>query len=284
MKRVFGWFFLLIVSTAAVAQQGRDSISVFFSSGSSDLDAGARSTLDSFTAVVLGRSNAGLRLKGYCDSIGTDAYNDLLSNRRTASVQAYLTGKGIPARSIVLRKGYGERAPLNSNRTEEERRENRRVEIVAIYNTTAPPETGRHPADTLPAFNKAMISKAKEGQVLRLRNINFVGGRRQFLPTSMPALKELLEVMQANPTLEIEIQGHICCLFGRRDGYDLDSNEFNLSENRARAVYDYLVEGGISESRMRYKGFAGTRPLVNPEVTAEDQTANRRVEIMILKK
>jgi len=63
------------------------------------------------------------------DSIGTDAYNQKLSERRAAAVKAYLVSKGIPA-SKVTTIGKGETQPVATNKTAEGRQKNRRVDMV----------------------------------------------------------------------------------------------------------------------------------------------------------
>ena len=91
--------------------------------------------------------------------------------------------------------------------------------------------------------------------------------------------------MRNNPKLKIQIEGHICCLMNKNvDGYDYDTGEHLLSENRAKAIYDYLAEKGIDTGRMKYIGLSNTKPLRWPEDTGEDQDMNRRVEIRILEK
>lgn len=66
---------------------------------------------------------------GHADSVGTDAYNQALSERRASSVASYLTSRGVlPARLYVA--GMGERQPIASNDTEQGRAQNRRVEII----------------------------------------------------------------------------------------------------------------------------------------------------------
>ena len=89
--------------------------------------------------------------------------------------------------------------------------------------------------------------------------------------------------MQDNPDLKIEIQGHICCSPGPEDGYDPDTDDFRLSRNRAKEVYNYLVKNGIAPERMKYRGFGHSRPKVK-ETSPETLQINRRVEIMILEK
>jgi flagellar motor protein MotB len=78
------------------------------------------------------------------------------------------------------------------------------------------------------------------------------------------------------------VQGHVCCAEKpNQDGLDDETGDFKLSWNRAQFVRDFLVQGGIEEERVTYRGFAMTRPLVIPETSIQDQVKNRRVEILI---
>ena len=124
----------------------------------------------------------------------------------------------------------------------------------------------------------------KKGSNIILKNMNFIGGRHYLLEQSLPALTELLNALTDHPSLEIEIDGHICCTFGNEDGIDLDTNTPDLSVNRAKAIYEYLISKGISPARLSYKGFGHRQPLVYPEDTEDKRTMNRRVEIKIIKK
>jgi len=270
MKSVF----LFLCLSAAIFTQAQDSLSVYFPTDAATLTDEARATLDQW--IGSHKSDATLSLKGHCDTRGSQAYNDRLSLQRVRAVEQYLLSKGLASASIANRKGWGERLAADEGGSEEAQQQNRRVDIVwQAAGTSAAP----------PALTQENIKKVQEGGTLRLENINFYGGRHRFLPQSMPALQHLLGIMKDNPSLQIEIQGHICCRFGStEDGEDLDTGERNLSVSRARAVYDYLVENGIAAARLSYKGFAGTVPLVQPEYSEEDRTANRRVEIRIVKK
>lgn len=131
---------------------------------------------------------------------------------------------------------------------------------------------------------KIADTATKVGSNIILKNLNFIGGRHLLLKESIPILHELLDVMQANPQLNIEIQGHICCMPGRQDGVDMDYGTPNLSVNRAKVVYEYLLQNGIDSSRISYKGFGHQYPLAWPEDTELNRSTNRRVEIKILKK
>ena len=69
------------------------------------------------------------KIEGYTDSVGTDAYNLKLSDRRAKSVFDYLTSRGVdPAR--LKSKGFGEADPIASNETDEGRQQNRRVMLI----------------------------------------------------------------------------------------------------------------------------------------------------------
>jgi Outer membrane protein and related peptidoglycan-associated (lipo)proteins len=65
---------------------------------------------------------------GHTDSIGTEAYNQKLSERRANAVKAYLVSKGVPASKITT-LGKGETQPVATNKTKEGRAKNRRVDV-----------------------------------------------------------------------------------------------------------------------------------------------------------
>jgi len=76
---------------------------------------------------------------GHTDSIGSDAYNQRLSMRRSQAVKAYLVSKGIEANRIYT-EGKGEKQPVATNATAEGRQKNRRVDIEVVGTTTVKPE------------------------------------------------------------------------------------------------------------------------------------------------
>ncbi len=131
-------------------------------------------------------------------------------------------------------------------------------------------------------FDIASSQELNKGDELILEGLNFYPGSHRTLPEAKPVLKKLLQRLQDNPTLNVEIQGHVCCASKpNEDGLDDETGDFKLSWNRAEHVRDYLIQNGIAESRISYRGFAMTRPLVFPEKTIQDQIKNRRVEILV---
>ena len=71
-------------------------------------------------------------IEGHTDSIGTDKYNQALSERRAAAVKAYLLKQGVVDSQKIKSVGYGESRPIASNKTKEGRFENRRVEVLIL--------------------------------------------------------------------------------------------------------------------------------------------------------
>jgi outer membrane protein OmpA-like peptidoglycan-associated protein len=263
-----------------------DTIILYFPFNQHSLTPSSRALLDTFITWNQDIPYDKVLITGYCDAKGSNAYNDPLSVERARMVRSYLLQRGLPSSQVTILKGYGKRKPENANRTPEEQQLNRKVELVGVSDQSAVSQVTvkQYQLKDTVSFNRKSIENAREGQNLILQEINFYGGRHTFLPTSQPILNELLTVMRQNPKLEIEIEGHICCRKSREDAYDLDEENQHLSLNRARAVYDFLVEGGIDPARMGYRGFGGQFPQVYPEITDEDRRRNRRVEIKIIKK
>ncbi len=130
------------------------------------------------------------------------------------------------------------------------------------------------------------IKHASIGQSFVLHTIYFEEGRHVFVKSSVSPLNAVLGVMKARPTLELEIQGHVCCTDSlATDALDFDTHLFNLSYARAQAIADYLVKNGIARERVQsLAGFGSRRRLVYPEKNLADRNLNRRVEFKILKK
>ncbi len=101
---------------------------VNFDNDSAKLKPASITTLDRAVATLKRRSDIKVEVAAHTDSRGSDAYNLKLSDRRAASVMAYLQSHGIKA-SRLSSKGYGESQPIASNATKEGRSHNRRVEL-----------------------------------------------------------------------------------------------------------------------------------------------------------
>jgi outer membrane protein OmpA-like peptidoglycan-associated protein len=90
-----------------------------------------RQTLDQVADTLRRYDQTYVDVYGHTDSVGSDAYNQTLSERRASAVADYLTGRGVQSARLGTR-GFGESQPIASNDTEEGRAENRRVEIKLV--------------------------------------------------------------------------------------------------------------------------------------------------------
>ena len=102
---------------------------VLFDFNKATLKPGAREKLSKVAGIVLAYPGLRLDLEGHTDSIGSDEYNMVLSDKRASSVHDYLIAQGVPAGSVSAR-GLGKADPVASNATAEGRQRNRRVEMV----------------------------------------------------------------------------------------------------------------------------------------------------------
>lgn len=105
----------------------------FFDFDKSTIKPEGRQVLDQVADTVQSIDLETLIATGHTDSIGAEAYNQKLSERRANAVKAYLVNKGVPADRIYT-EGKGEAQPVASNKTREGRAQNRRVEIEIVGN------------------------------------------------------------------------------------------------------------------------------------------------------
>lgn len=278
MKMLFIGF-LFVTAIAGYSQQAEKFI-VNFDFDRYAITPSAKQKLDSFLRSAPVASIETISLYGHCDSVGNNIYNDRLSLERVDAVKKYLS-RTIPKNVFENTKGYGKRQPLNNNAGEEERYLNRRVEVIVQKKEL--PAKNESPKKEQPLLEKIKDTTTKAGTNIILKNMNFFGASHRLLPQSLPVLRELLQTLQQYPSLEIEIQGHVCCVDGPGEGYDNDTQSYTLSVNRARAIHDFLIENNISGHRISYNGFGHRYPLFE-EDTDEHRIQNRRVEIKIIKK
>jgi outer membrane protein OmpA-like peptidoglycan-associated protein/tetratricopeptide (TPR) repeat protein len=114
------------------------------------------------------------------------------------------------------------------------------------------------------------------GEAYRLNDIYFAYGSYELTEDSKIIMDGFLDFLNDHPTMKISINGHTD---------NVSSAEFNqtLSENRAKAVYDYLVDKGISVTRLTYKGYGLKQPIATNDTEA-GRAKNRRTEFVIVEK
>lgn len=116
---------------APVAQKVTYAADAFFDFDKSNLKPEGRASLDELVSKIQGINLEVIVAVGHTDSVGTEQYNQGLSERRAESVKQYLVSKGIEA-GRVYTEGKGELQPIASNQTAAGRAQNRRVEIEVV--------------------------------------------------------------------------------------------------------------------------------------------------------
>lgn len=114
----------------------------------------------------------------------------------------------------------------------------------------------------------------EKGQSLVLNNIFFDLGKADLKPESQAELLRLRDILLEHKNLKIEIGGHT-------DTRGNPAANQKLSEDRAKAVYNFLIKNGVPSERLSYKGYGATKPKTNGQ-SEEDHAKNRRVECNIL--
>ena len=107
-----------------------------------------------------------------------------------------------------------------------------------------------------------------------LDDVHFETGKSKLLPSSFPTLDELVEVLELKPDLRLEIAGHT-------DNVGNDASNLKLSQDRAQAVVNYLIQKGIAKARLEANGYGEQAPIASNE-TEEGRQENRRTEARIL--
>ncbi|MFN7117502.1 MAG: OmpA family protein [Saprospiraceae bacterium] len=129
-------------------------------------------------------------------------------------------------------------------------------------------------------INTLQLKPVRVGAKVAIQNLYFVGNQDTLLAISEPELPKVLKFMQYNSHISIEIGGHINR--PNEPPVSEDSWNYDLSVRRAKRVYNYLIENGISADRLSYKGYGNWEMLYPKAKDAFQQAQNRRVEIKVV--
>jgi outer membrane protein OmpA-like peptidoglycan-associated protein len=109
---------------------------------------------------------------------------------------------------------------------------------------------------------------------VELRNIFFPTNSFTLEPASTSELDLLVRLLNDNPSLRIQINGHT-------DNVGKAADNLTLSNNRAKAVTDYLVSKGIAPQRLSSKGFGAAKPVAD-NTSESGRARNRRTELQVI--
>ncbi len=294
MKKLFLILFVLFFLNVF----SQEKFSLFFDSNKYELNKTEFAKLNNW--ISKNNQVKVIGVYGFCDEDGSNEYNDTLAKKRIDYIFNFINNK------IKFREDYKTRSFGELNNLTKIKAENRKVtlffiqpkdfarenEIIGIKKTEIKPNLNNIKINKFPeklifenpdgtkteikmdtVFMK-QINFAKKGEKLKLDNLNFIINTFAIVSESRVKLFELLFVMRDNSNLKIEIQGHLCC--AKNDKQD-------LSNKRAKAIYNFLVNQGIDKLRLAYKGFGVSEPIYSiPEKNESERANNRRVEILIL--
>jgi outer membrane protein OmpA-like peptidoglycan-associated protein len=297
-KKIVTAFFSLFIFVSSNAQE---QTSVYFDSNKYDVSKSENKKLEDWML-----SNPKVKIvaiNGYTDEDGAAGFNDTLAKRRVDCVFSLIKDK------IQIRDDYKSRSFGENFQQSKVKSENRKVsiyyllekdlfredEILGIKKPESKPEiisekpkkvfkypselSIENPDGTLTDYKlnvdfMKQVSEAKTGEKLKIENLNFVINTFAIVNESRGKLYELLLVMQNNPKLKIEIQGHLCCM---------TKDRADLSTQRAKGISSFLRQKGIDSARITYKGFGVSQPIFAiPEKNEGERAANRRVEVLII--
>lgn len=131
----------------------------------------------------------------------------------------------------------------------------------------------REQAGNKPVELVVYMEKIKTGGNLTLKNIFFDTDKAELLVPSITELEVLLSLLKENLNMKIEIQGHT-------DHLGNDLQNMKLSEARAKAVYNYLIDRDIDAGRLQFKGYGKGKPIAT-NATAEGRQKNRRTSFLV---
>lgn len=299
-------FLLITLFLFYVNSFSQEQFSVFFDSNKFDLKKSEITKLNNW--IDKNNQVKVIGVYGFCDEDGTIGFNDTLAKKRIESIFNIIKTK------IKFREDFKTRSFGELNNTSKIKSENRKVtlffiqpkdfarenEIIGnnkekpklILKTEIPdiiekPKKIKFPRKLLlenpdgTIYESEMdslfmqkINLAKVGEKIAIPNLNFIINTFALVPECKIKMFELLFVLENNPRLKIELQGHLCC--AKNDKQD-------LSTKRAKSIFNFLIYKGIESRRLSYKGFGVSEPLFAiPEKDEPERASNRRVEILIL--
>ncbi len=118
------------------------------------------------------------------------------------------------------------------------------------------------------------LQPIEKGASITLKNIFFESNQFELQPQSKSELDKLVLLLQENPKLIIQIDGHT-------DNIGQPKDNLLLSNNRAKSLVDYLLSKGITPQRLSYKGFGAGKPIAD-NTTDEGRALNRRTQLSVI--
>jgi outer membrane protein OmpA-like peptidoglycan-associated protein len=245
------------IALPVYSQVKRDtSLILYFKPGVSQLDSSHIRNLNHFLASVDGITE----IIGFADTVATIHYNRNLSRLRALNVYQFVVSKK------RIEKGYsfkGEEFPQDADL-----RMNRRVEVIG--------------------YKRINNSEGEAGMKYELadsfdiQNITFLPDRAVLTPESFGSISHLVDQIKSYRNARFEIVGHVNYQSKKDSSFLKDL--YQLSEERARLIYETLIENGVDKRLLRYTGIGNSQPLIKNPTTDEQRMKNMRVQIVVFRR
>ena len=276
MNKLFSY--LLIISYSLVFSQNELTHNVYFDTDKYEISSIEKNRLLLFISTLANVEIESISILGFCDDIGDKEYNLNLSKKRAEAIKIIFLSKEISPFLIKNVNGKGEilLKIVNKKNILKIRKLNRKVAIIVKPKPLIKKEE-KIVVNTVKKKNITQHIKGelKVGDKIIFKNILFKIGYATVTPSSKKTLESIAKSLVERNDIYFTIQGHVCCTQLNRDAVDKKTKKRNLSEARAKYVYDYFVKKGVDKKRMRYLGLGRKFPL------GGDPKFDRRVEILI---
>lgn len=270
MKRLL--IILVLFFQISLAQEELTHV-VYFETDKFEVPSTEESRLLIFISEIEGLDIEKVSIYGFTDDRGSDSYNLVLSQERANSIKTIFSNNEFDESLITNVDGKGEvlLKIVQEDNITKIRGLNRKVEIIVKPVFPPRPKKELEKQD----ITEVLQGDIKAGDKIRLNNLLFETGYSKLLPESKPILENIAKNMLEREDIYFTIQGHVCCTKYSRDAIDRKTKKRNLSEARAKFIYDYLAKKGVDKKRMKYVGMRRKFPL------GGDPKFDRRVEILL---
>lgn len=275
-------FILLLFNCNVIFSQKEFTHDVYFDSDKFIVPGTEENRLLLFISTLVDMDIESISIYGFCDDVGAHTYNLKLSQQRANAIKTIFSNNEISEDLITNVDGKGEvlLKIVNEKNILKIRGLNRKVEIIVKEKMPEPviekPKEIVSSIDTEKTIAEHIkTDRLKVGDKLVFENILFKTGYSSVVPGSIKTLTEIAKSLVERDGIYFTIQGHVCCTQNSRDAIDRKTKLRNLSEARAKYIYDYFAKKGVSKKRMRYLGMRRKFPL------GGDPKDDRRVEIII---
>ena len=218
-----------------------------------------------------------IEIGGHTDKSGKAATNKMLSEKRARWVHDYLVKNGVSREQLTF-KGYGHYKPAYTNRTKDGRAANRRIEIKLLSKNRGNQSllVDESPADSSSneqQYKLENLPTSEIGACIILDEVTFEPGKSAITDSNSKQLENVVYLMNKYSTIKLEIGGYT-------DKSGIPEKNLLISQDRARAVFDFFISKGVEKERLTHVGYGDAKPIA-PNKYRWGRDKNRRIELKL---